>query len=92
MPFPFYPVGALVATLVLAVTLTAFATVLHAIDRAVSWAGQAAYSGLVSGFRGWSESREPTEPTESPRAGDRDEAISAVHVEPVRPRAGLLRR
>ena len=59
MPFPYmYPVGALLATLLLGATLTIFAVALKALDRAVTRVGDSILSGLVSGFQGWSESRQ----------------------------------
>lgn len=62
MPFPFYPIGALVAGAVLLGALTVFVAALMAMDRAVSRASGAAgsvVSGLVSGVRGWSAGQTP---------------------------------
>ena len=55
MPFPFYPIGALVASAILAGALTLFVAAMMAINRAVSRATGAVDSGLVSGIQGWSD-------------------------------------
>ena len=90
MPFPYMQIiGALLAATLLGTTLTVFAVVLHAIDRVVTWAGEAAVSGLVSGFRGWSEARRSVPRTSSPRGGDPVEDSLVVPVGPVRAKAGL---
>lgn len=87
MPFPImYPAGALVAGVLLGVTLTLFAVALRALDRAVTRVGDSILSGLVSGFHGWTESRGATEPPASPGASEAEEPISATAVEPVRRR------
>lgn len=93
MPFPYmYPIGALLAGILLGATLTVFAVVLHTIDRVATWAGQAAVAGLVSGFRGWSELRRPVEPASSSDDGDGVGTTTTVPVEAVRARAGRARR
>lgn len=84
MPFPFYPVGALVAAVFLGTTLTLFALALHVIDRTVTRVGGSVLSGLVSGLSGWSESRRAATTPISPGAADREEAVAAVPVEHVR--------
>jgi hypothetical protein len=57
MPFPFLPIGALVAASVLVGALTIFGLALRATDRAVTRAAtglrQSVLPGLVSGMRGW---------------------------------------
>ena len=74
MPFPFIPVGALVAGAILGAALTLFVWVLMALDRVASRAADSVVSGLVSGFRGWTTDRarppdpDPTSP--APPADD----------------------
>ncbi|MBA2382467.1 MAG: hypothetical protein H0V73_10200 [Chloroflexi bacterium] len=57
MPFPFLPLGAVVAASVLCLVLLAFGLALKAMDRAASRAGAelrlSMLPDLVSGFRGW---------------------------------------
>lgn len=57
MPFPFYPIGAVIAGAILAAALTLFVAAMLAMDRAVSRATGLVVSGLVTGIRGWSETR-----------------------------------
>jgi hypothetical protein len=58
MPFPFLPLGAIVAASVLVTALTIFGLALRALDRAATRAAgglrQSVLPGLVSGMRGWS--------------------------------------
>ena len=87
MPFPYmYPIGALIAGVILGATLTLFAVTLRAMDRAVTRVGDSILSGLVSGFHGWSESRRATLSPGSPGASEAPESTSAIEVEPVRRR------
>ena len=65
MPFPFYPIGAIVAGAVLGAVLTLFVAALMAIDRTASRAAGVVLPGLVSGIRGWS-SRRRTDDAGSP--------------------------
>lgn len=84
MPFPYmYPVGALIAGVLLGTTLTLFAFVLRALDRAVTRVADGICSGLVSGFRGWSEQRRASSLDRSPRAIDLDDLATPVSVQPV---------
>jgi len=84
MPFPYmYPVGALLATLLLGATLTIFAVALKALDRAVTRVGDSILSGLVSGFHGWYESQPDTIPPVSAGAGETVDSSSPIAVEPV---------
>jgi hypothetical protein len=83
MPFPFYPIGALVAAVILGSALTLFAVALRAIDRTVTRVGGSVLSGLVSGINGWSETRRAGPPQASPGTADRVEPASAVAVEHV---------
>ena len=53
MPFPFFPIGALLAGAILAAALTLFVAAMMAMDRAISRATESVVSGLVSGIRGW---------------------------------------
>ena len=73
MPFPFYPIGALVAGAILGAALTLFVAALMAIDRTASRAADAVLPGLVSGIRGWS-SRRRTDDAGSP-TGSRASAV-----------------
>jgi hypothetical protein len=57
MPFPFVPVGAIVAGAILGAALTLFVWTLMALDRMASRAADSVVSGLVSGMRGWSSER-----------------------------------
>ena len=86
MPFPFYPVGTLVASVILAVTPTIFAVALRAIDRAVTRIGGSVVSGLDAGFDGWSASRQMPAPA-SVSSGSAGEGLAApVPVVPVQRR------
>lgn len=85
MPFPYmYPIGALIAGVILGATLTLFALVLRALDRAVTRVADGICSGLVSGFRGWSEERRVRPDDRSPRAVDLEELASPIRVQPAR--------
>jgi hypothetical protein len=57
MPFPFMPVGAIVAGAILGAALTLFVWILMALDRMATRAADSVVSGLVSGFRGWTTDR-----------------------------------
>jgi len=90
MPFPFMPLGAIVAGLILSGALTLFVLSLKALDRAATQVGGAVVGGLVSGIRDWSDP--PRIPIVSARgvdeSGPRDsvlpvEVADAVPVEPV---------
>ena len=85
MAFPFLPVGALVASLVLFAALTMFALAMRAIDRTVARVGGAVVSSLVTGWHDWAGSgpADPTTPT-PPATADPDEPAPAVEVELVR--------
>lgn len=86
MPFPFYPVGALVAGIILGTALTLFALALKAIDKTVTRVGGSVLTGLVSGLNEWSEARRAAPRSISVGAADREEAASAVPMEHVRRR------
>lgn len=77
MPFPFVPVGAIVAGAILGAVLTIFVWTLMALDRMASRAADSVVSGLVSGLRGWSaDGTAPPEPvvtSPSAPAGDSSE-------------------
>ena len=73
MPFPFMPIGAILAALILGGALTIFVWALMAIDRAASRAAGSVVSGLVSGFRGWSSEPTSTDRTASPTLHSRGE-------------------
>jgi hypothetical protein len=84
MPFPYmYPIGALIAGIILGATLTVFGLVLRALDRAVTRVADGICSGLVSGFRGWSEQHPAVPSDRSPRATGSDGFASPVRVQPV---------
>jgi hypothetical protein len=84
MPFPYmYPIGALIAGILLGATLTVFALVLRALDRAVTRVADGICSGLVSGFRAWSEQPPDSPADRSPRALGADGLASPVRVQPV---------
>jgi hypothetical protein len=96
MPFPFIPIGAFVAGLILSAALTVFILSLKALDRAATQAGSAIVGGLVSGIRDWSDqdrarvvSPAAVEASPSEAATPLDEALprsepaDAVAVEPV---------
>jgi hypothetical protein len=86
MPFPYmYPIGALIAGVILGATLTLFAVTLRALDRAVTRVGDGILSGLVSGFHGWSDSGRSTPSPVSPGVSDVVESTPSA-VEPVRRR------
>ena len=89
MPFPFYPIGAIVAGVILGGALTLFVAALMAIDRTASRVAGSVVSGLVSGIRGWSPGRpeRQTVVSSSPASSDeeRSEIASAVPIERVRP-------
>lgn len=59
MPFPFYWIGAIVASVVLLVTLSLFGAALRAIDRAVMGVRGSILPGLVEGFRDWTDDLRP---------------------------------
>ncbi|MEX1169355.1 MAG: hypothetical protein WEE50_04350 [Chloroflexota bacterium] len=89
MPFPFVPVGAIVAGAILGAALTIFVWTLMALDRMASRAADSVVSGLVSGLRGWSADRTappdrvPTSPTspagDSTELADRPVPVDRVH-------------
>jgi hypothetical protein len=74
MPFPFVPVGAIVAGAILGAALTLFVWTLMVLDRMASRAADSVVSGLVSGLRGWSVERtappDPVVTSPSAPAGD----------------------
>lgn len=91
MPFPFYPIGAVVAALILGGALTVFVLALKGLDRAATQVGGAVVGGLVSGIRDWSAPRwvqtvSPAgiDPTPSSDGFDPVGSSDAVVVEPVR--------
>jgi hypothetical protein len=86
MPFPFYPVGALVASAILAVALTIFVVALRAIDRAVTRIGGSVVSGLVAGFDGWSAPRQAPAPASVSPGTAGEEPAAPVPVVPVQRR------
>jgi len=80
-----YPIGALIAGVLLGATLTIFAVALRALDRTVTRVGDSILSGLVTGFHTWSDQHRPgSVPPLSPRVADPEEPGSAVPMEPVR--------
>ena len=96
MPFPFIPIGAFVAGLILSAALTVFILSLKALDRAATQAGSAIVGGLVSGIRDWSvqdrarivspaavEASPSAEARPSAEALPPSEPADAVPVEPV---------
>lgn len=72
MPFPFLPVGAILAASVLVGALTVFGLILRAMDRAVTGVRDMAVSSIVAGLRGWSESRPIHVPFASPHVPPND--------------------
>jgi len=83
MPFPYmYPIGALVAGVILGAMLTLFAVTLRAMDRAITRVGDSILSGLVTGFRGWSSARQAARRISS-GSDDREESVSPVPAEHV---------
>ena len=90
MPFPFMPLGAFVAGLILSGAITLFVLSLKALDHAATQVGGAVVGGLVSGIRDWSDP--PRVPIASPRGVDASrlqdtilpvELADAIPVEPV---------
>jgi len=81
MPFPFVPVGAIVAGAILGAALTLFVWILMALDRMASRAADSVVSGLVSGFRGWTNDRarpaDPAPASPAPPADDMAEITGA---------------
>jgi len=73
MAFPFYPGGAIIATLALGGTLVVFRVLLLALDRGAAELRGSIGAGLVRGVRAWTEEREqpdprtPTTPIAPPR-------------------------
>ncbi len=64
MAFPFYPGGAIIATLALGGTLVVFRVLLLALDRGAAELRGSIGAGLVRGVRAWTEEREqPDSPT-----------------------------
>jgi hypothetical protein len=63
MAFPFYPLGAIIATLVLGGTLVVFRVLLLAMDRGAAELRGSIGPGLVRGVRAWAEEREHPDPT-----------------------------
>jgi hypothetical protein len=57
MPFPFYPVGAVVAGLFLGAVLTLFGLAMRLLDRGARSASM--LPSVVSGFRDWSTEHRP---------------------------------
>jgi hypothetical protein len=91
MPFPFLPVGAMVAGLILSAALTVFVLALKALDRAAGQVGGAVVGGLVSGIRDWSAPQhvQVVSPSSavtpgSADPGDQIEPSEPTAVEPVR--------
>jgi len=58
MPFPFMPVGAILAAAVLGGAFALFALLLRAIDRTATEIKGSFLPGVVSGLRGWSRARD----------------------------------
>ena len=85
MPFPFVPVGAILAGAILGAALTIFVWTLMALDRMASRSADSVVSGLVSGLRGWSaDSTAPSDPVlTSPSAPAGDSAELADRPVPV---------
>ena len=76
MPFPFLPLGAVLAASILIFSLTVFGLVLRTIDRGLVALRDTMASGLVSGLRRWNEASAPmrrvvSSPGAAP-AGDRE--------------------
>jgi hypothetical protein len=72
MAFPFYPAGAITATLLLGAILGVFRLLLLALDRGAAELRGSIGPGLVRGVRAWAEGREraaPTVSTASPTGG-----------------------
>jgi hypothetical protein len=65
MAFPFYPAGAITATLVLGGTLVVFRLLLLALDRGAAELRGSISPGLVRGVRAWAEERERPDPPAS---------------------------
>ena len=59
MPFPFLPLGAVLAASILIAALTVFGLLLRAIDRGLVALRDTMASGLVSGLRRWNEASTP---------------------------------
>jgi hypothetical protein len=59
MPFPFLPLGAVLAASILIGALTVFGLVLRTIDRGLVALRDTMASGLVSGLRRWNEGSGP---------------------------------
>lgn len=83
MPFPFMPVGAILAGLILMAALTIFVWALMAIDRAASRAAGSVVSGLVTGFRGWSPERPPASVARSASDPPDDDPVTPADAVPV---------
>ena len=78
MAFPFLPFGALLAALILIAALSIFGLALRAIDRTLVGLRDTMVSGLVSGFRTWSQARPPRQiVTSSPSAAPSPSAASS---------------
>jgi hypothetical protein len=67
MAFPFYPVGAITATLVLGGTLVAFRLLLLALDRGAAELRGSIGPGLVRGVRAWTEEHSDRPAPTTPR-------------------------
>jgi hypothetical protein len=65
MAFPFYPAGAITATLVLGGTFVVFRLLLVALDRGAAELRGSIGSGLIRGVRAWTDGWEPSALTTS---------------------------
>ena len=73
MPFPFLPVGLMLALAVLGGAFAAFGLALHLLDRAALTARTSIAPGIVSGMRNWTHQqpldRRVSSPTPEPALG-----------------------
>jgi hypothetical protein len=79
MPFPFLPLGALLALAVLGGALAVFGAALKALDWTIDAARGSMLSGVVSGIRNWDGV--PRSGTGSPNASEPQEAVGPEVIE-----------
>ena len=86
MPFPFFPIGALVAGAILAAALTLFVAAMLAMNRALTRATDTVVTGLVSGIRSWGAGARAVPEPAAPLGPGHDpiEPASAIPVARVR--------
>lgn len=84
MPFPFIPIGVVLALAVLGGAFALFALAFRGLDRAATSARHSIAPGLVAGMRQWADSRgEPSRPVSSSPAApgpDVDEVARPANV------------